>query len=267
MTAAEPPLTTLSRFWLQSHDLFHEAAAAPLAPSSIAASDARRVSGSVSPAFVATGKLFAAYDAARAVSILWQREESHLVADYALLRAVLECAAQAWWVIAPADSDARIRRAARVARDDLGQALSRETKAVKDAGAHDRSRDARARIVPRIEQRLAEIEDALSNADVQLNPAHAKRTKLDLHEVLHEAEGLIDGVGPLEATLNWAMLSSLSHGSLASILQSVNIEEDLDGMRTMAADPEQIATLALTVTPVLHAGHDRWQKYSAPTMP
>ena len=267
VTAAEPPLTMLSRFWLQSHDLFHEAAAAPLAPGSIAASDAQRVSGSVSPIFVATGKLFAAYDAARAVSTLWKREESHIVADYALLRAVVECAAQAWWVITPADSDERIRRAARIARDDLGQALIREKHAVTDAGAHDLSREARARNIPQIERLLAAVADAMLAAGVQLEPTHERKRKLDLHEILHEAEGLIDGVRPLEVTLNWAMLSSLSHGSLTSIQLSVFIDEGLDGTRTMTADPNQIATLALSVTPVLRAAHDNWQKYSARVMP
>lgn len=266
MTAAEFPLTTLSQFWLESHDLFHAAAAAALDSSSVRASDAQRVPGFMSPGSIATGKLFAAYDAARAVSTLWKREESHIVADYALLRAVVECAAQAWWVIAPADSDEKIRRAARIARDDLRVALIREKKAVKDAGAHDLSREAHARNIRPIEHRLEVITHALSEAGIQLEPAHEKEQKLALHEILLEAEGLIDGVRPLEVTLNWAVLSSLSHGSLTSIQLSVTIEEDLDGTRTMTANPDYIASLALSVTPVLHAAHDSWEKYSARVM-
>ncbi|WP_127887438.1 hypothetical protein [Rathayibacter festucae] len=267
MDITEPSLTVLSKFWLNSGDIFREAAASPLQSSSAAAADALQVVSFLSPASVASGKLLASYDAARAVSLLWQRQESHLVADYALLRAVLECAALAWWVIVPTDSEERVRRAARVIRDDLGQALIREKSAVKDAIDHKMVRETRAAIIPRIEERLDRVTASLSAAGIQLKEADAKKTRLDLHAILHEAENCIEGVRPLDFTLSWAILSSLSHGSLEAMMQSADVEVDTTGVRFIAADPEQVAAYALGITPLLHAGHDRWNEYCAPLVP
>jgi hypothetical protein len=39
-----------------------------------------------------------AYDAARAAVLLWRENETHVVADYALIRVIIEAAALSWWI-------------------------------------------------------------------------------------------------------------------------------------------------------------------------
>lgn len=74
-----------------------------------------------------------AYDGARAAAVLWRGGEVHVIADYSLLRVVVENAALAWWVLQGTDRDDRMHRAFRVVTDDLTWASKRENFAVAHA--------------------------------------------------------------------------------------------------------------------------------------
>ncbi len=68
-----------------------------------------------------------------------------MIADYSLLRVVVENAALAWWVLQGTDREDRMHRAFRVVIDDLTWAIKREKFAVDHAETRKVERRDRAR--------------------------------------------------------------------------------------------------------------------------
>lgn len=254
----DPGLGALSRFWLIAGALYAQSAK-PLPGSTAEADESVRI-GRESPPFVASGKMSAAYDAARALSLLWQEGHVHMVADYALLRAVTECAVVAWWITTAEDADERARRAFRVAVDDLRQARNRETFNVKNATT-DHGLRIRTETLARVEAELARIRDEMRQSAIVVDDAFLEGQPLRMGPLLVEAERTIEDADDLEFSLLWSVSSTAAHGSLTAAEQ-LSVRTDAETGTIAVTNPSTVMVFAHAAAKLLNAARTSYDRYS-----
>lgn len=257
------PLQVRAAAWLQGVEDFTTSSVRLPTAGSARGDDYGRTRDYLDPAYIASGKLGAAHDAARALSLLWSAGHVHHVADYALLRTIIECAGAAWWVLEAPSAQLRFVRAYTIARDDLESARGRENLAVKFAQT-DEGRSKRADVVDRINRRLTQAEADMRSAGFGDEPIVQKWRRFELVEVLREAQQRLPAPD-LGFTLAWSLLSSLSHGSPTSILGFADTDPsdpDLVPQRHIGTNPDSVEDLAAAVDVLFRAANRRWYRYS-----
>lgn len=260
---SEHPLLQRADRWLQGvHDFVASSSRLPTQGSERAA-DYGTVADYLDPANVASGKLGAAHDAARALCLLWAAGHVHHVADYALLRTVIECAGASWWVLEEHSPRSRFVRAYSVVRDDFESARGRENLAVKFATTPE-ARAKRNLVVGRINQRIRAAERDMTSAGFGDEPIVRKWERFKLPEILRDAQQVLPAPD-LGFTLAWSMLSSLSHGSPTSILDFASTESESPAVvpqRHIGSNPDRVEDLAAAVDVLLKAANREWFRYS-----
>lgn len=258
VTDARETLLRLARFWLTAGDGLREHQLDPH-PHSAAGFDHSNRIGKESPPWVASGKLMAAYDGARAAALLWRAGEVHLLADYALLRVVVEGAGVAWWITSARDPVERALRSFRVALDDLQQAQRREQFAVSNAVTMT-GRSKRQQALDGVNRELERLQTEASRAGLPVSERIQKKP-LSMPSLMIEAERTIDGASDLGFSLLWSIASTSAHGSLTAVEQ-LSLRSDLDEM-TALTNPNTIATFALEAAHLLKAAHASWIRYAS----
>lgn len=260
-------LRELGQRWRSAVDSYLPTTALPAAPGTPYGDDMARI-GSVDsdlvPGVVASAKLMAAYDSARALSVLWASGHVHLHADYALLRSVLENAGVAWWLLqSNAGQDERLRRAYRIVGDDLRSAQGRENLAKRKAITLPiRVRHHREAIV--INRRISAIEGAMRTLGLGYLPEVKKWPRFEmLTEVLQPAQNHHRKQVPdLAFTWPWGMLSSLAHGSMTSMMGVSNIT-DVDGQSIVRLNVDNLFMFARLTSRLLLSAAQGWYRYAA----
>jgi hypothetical protein len=226
--------------------------------------DNQRIAGELTPGFIASQKMTFAYDALRAVALLWQSGAVHFVADYALFRTAVECSVQAWWVLAPDVSEERVRRAVRIMMDDLVRARSRENTAVKIALSEE-SRDKRNAVVDNINKHITNLERAFDDTGIAWAEGIRRHSQLDMLNLLQEAQESIEKIPDVGLTLLWSMLSSLAHGSPSSVnqLSSTNGRMELpDRVAYLTNDADTVLQFATSTFQLVDVVDGLWWSYS-----
>lgn len=258
------PLHQLGEVWLRFGERFLATSASlPETGSQFYPDQAR--ARDFNPGMISSSKLASAYDAARALSLLWHAGHVHLVADYALLRAVLECSAQVWWILAAPDADERIRRSYRVVIDDLRQALNRENNAVRLA-LEEESREKRRAVARRVNITMTDRLRAFRESGVPATPDTDRPRNLEMLSLLQEAQEAMPDVPDVGFTLLWSMLSSLAHGSPTSVEQAASSGPRPPGLSPqvgyLESDPEMVLQFASSTAVLLKAADDMWRRYA-----
>lgn len=257
------PLLIRGARWRQGVDDFATSSQRLPTRGSERGEDFGRTKDYLDPAYIASGKLGAAHDATRALALLWSAGHVHHVADYALLRTIIECAGAAWWVLESPSAQSRFVRAYTIARDDLESARGRENLAVKFAQT-DEGRSKRAAVVDRINQRLHQAETDMRSAGFGDEPIVQKWKRFELVEVLRDAQQRLPAPD-LGFTLAWSMLSSLSHGSPTSILEFADTDPGdpaLVPQRHIGTNADNVEDLAAAVDVLFRAANRQWHRYS-----
>ncbi|WP_146245649.1 hypothetical protein [Curtobacterium sp. MCLR17_055] len=264
--AVDDKLVELGRRWRVAVDAYLPTTAVFPAAGTAYGHDMARigpVDSDLVPGVVASAKLMAAYDSARALSILWTARHVHLHADYALLRSVLENAGVAWWLLqSDASQDERLRRAYRVVGDDLRSALGRENLAERLAITlpirvrHHREANA-------VKRRISEIERAMRMLGRGGLPEVKKWKRFEmLTEVLLPAQIHHRKLVPdLAFTWPWGMLSSLAHGSMTSMMGVSNVVE-VDGQHVVHLNVDNLFMFARLTSRLLLSAAQGWYRYT-----
>lgn len=200
-----------------------------------------------------------AYDGARAAATLWQAREVHVIADYALLRVVVEGAVLAWWISSEPDPNERARRAYRVALDDLTNARNREQAAVRNAQT-DEGREKRGAALAGVLRELDRLTGAVRDSRIAIEEQLLTPRLLKMPSLLVEAERRIDGAGDLGYSLLWSITSTTAHGSLTAVEQLSNMSNT--GEPVAMSDPDTVGQFAAQAAHLLHAAHDTWNRYA-----
>lgn len=260
-------LKELGRRWRVAVDAYLPTTAAPALPGTPYGDDMARVSpvdSDLVPGVIASAKLMAAYDSARALSVLWEEGHVHLHADYALLRSVLENAGVAWWLLqSNASQDERLRRTYRVVGDDLHSAQGRE-KAAERMSITLPSRAQHYRDAIAANRRISDVERAMRTLGLGDLPEVRRWRRFEmLTEVLQPAQiHLRKYVPDVAFTWSWGMLSSLAHGSMTSMM-GVSTVTNVDGQPIVQLNIDNLLRFAkLTSSLLLSAAHG-WYRYTA----
>lgn len=258
------PLHLRADRWLQAVEDFHTSSSRLPTSGSPRAEDFGKIQDTLDPAYIASGKLLAAHDAARALSLLWNAGHVHNVADYALLRTIIECAGAAWWILEGRTPRSRFVRAYVIARDDLESARRRETQSVRYART-DEGREKRTAVVNRVNQLITRSEKAITDAGYGDERVVQKWVRFDLSEtVLKKAQEHL-GQPDLTFTLAWSLLSSLAHGSITSVIGFADTTPpDASDVpqRFVGTRPESVQDLAAAVDILFQAANREWFRYS-----
>ena len=258
------PLQVRADRWLQAIDDFHASSSQLPLPGSARAADFGKIQDTLDPAYTASGKLLAAHDAARALSLLWNEGHVHNVADYALLRTIIECAGSAWWILEDHTARSRFVRAYVIARDDLESARRRETQAVRYART-EKGRTKRTAVRNRLDKLITRSQKAIAAAGYSDEPVVQKWARFDLTEtVLKGAQERLKQPD-LSFTLAWSLLSSLGHGSLTSIVGFADTTPPDNSevpQRFIGTNPDSVEDLAAAVDVLFQAANREWFRYS-----
>jgi hypothetical protein len=256
-------LAATSRLWLGAGKRLREHDSDPTVASTANSDHLSRIMPE-SPPWVASGKLMAAYDAARAAGVLWRAGEVHLVADYALLRVIIEAAALSWWITSAPTAADRVTRAYRVTVDDLTSAVARETAAVKHAQTPP-AREKRAEAGVRAAAERNRVIGAMRDSAIEIPARYLKgETSLRMIRLLVYAEQHIPAAGDLGYSLLWSITSNSAHGSLSAVSQ-LSTPAQRAGEPLVYSNPESVATFALQTAHLLNAAHKSWNRYAGHT--
>lgn len=259
-------LVILGRKWLRYVDAFLPVTALPAEPATFYGQDFKRVGPpdlNLVPGVVASHKLLAALDAARALAMLWEDGHVHVHADYALLRSMLENAGSAWWLLEEGVSqDDRIVRAYKISRDDLQSARGREERAVKWS--------VKPEVAARHQSQVNEINRQISSLDRRMRklglgnvPAVKKWAAFHhLEEVLLPAERKLAPHNDVAFTWSWGIFSSLAHGSPSSVI-GVSDVQVVEGTPVVHVDVQRLFMFAGVVDRLLGTAVQSWFRYTA----
>jgi hypothetical protein len=251
-------LSTLANFWLEAGELYRERDSEAHAGSDAHEDHARRIMRE-SPPWIASGKLMNAYDGARAAATLWRGGEVHIIADYALLRVIVESAVLSWWVTSAFAPEERARRAYRIVVDDLTNAIRRERYAVEKATTEE-GKSQRAGAQARASHRLEAAFAALKASDLDAPADYFKEGTLSMRSLLVEAERTIEGAGDLGYFLLWAIASTSAHGSLSAVEQLSLAGSDAGPVAL--SNPDTVFEFAAQAAHLLKAAHLSWNSYA-----
>ncbi|MBX3196430.1 MAG: hypothetical protein KF727_15200 [Microbacteriaceae bacterium] len=252
------PLAAISTLWLRAGQLLTEQDAVVERGSSAQHDHEHAAVRPETPPWIVTGKLMSAYDGARAAAVLWREREVHVIADYSLLRVIVENAALAWWVLQGTGSEGRMHRAFRVVTDDLAWAIKRETFAV----AHARTAEGRKKRSGALAGATRELERVTTAFRTSLpgrQDSFYTPRRIEMAKVLVEAESSIPETGDLDYSLLWWIASTSAHGSLSAVRQLAQPGEA--GEASLYPDAESVAAFAARAAHLLHTAHASWNVY------
>lgn len=159
-------------------------------------------------------------------TLLKDAQMMHMYAPYSLVRAAVENACAAVWLLAPDDRAERIRRRLRFAALDI-----KGGEAVKElVGTPGRPRSEEAR--------LEELREIARRRGV--DPKSAVR-RVTYGEIVEAAGETMSG-GKVPFVLTWKMCSAIAHGDLWATINMVNREE-------IPGAPPGLAHLKITANP------------------
>lgn len=252
------PLAAVSRLWLRAGQLFTERDSVAEHGSTAQHDHDHAAVRPETPPWIVSGKLMSAYDGARAAAVLWREGEVHMIADYSLLRVVVENAALGWWVLQGSDRDDRMRRVFRVVIDDLTSAIRRE----KFAVAHARTAEGREKRSGALVGAARELERVTTAFRASLpgreESFYAPR-RIEMAKVLVAAESTISDTDDLDYSLLWWIASTSAHGSLSAVQQLAQPGEP--GQASLYPDAESFGAFAVRAAHLLNAAHASWNVY------
>lgn len=252
------PLAAISRLWLRAGQLFTERDAV-VEPESRAQHDHDHAAvRPETPPWIVTGKLMSAYDGARAAAVLWREGEVHVIADYSLLRVVVENAALAWWVLQGTDRDDRMHRAFRVVTEDLTWAIKRENFAVAHARTAE-GREKRSGALAGATRELERVTTAFRSSLPGREDSFYTPRRIEMAKVLVSAESTVPDTSDLDYSLLWWIASTSAHGSLSAVRQLAQPGEA--GQASLYPDAASVEAFAARAAHLLHAAHASWNVY------
>jgi len=248
-------LQELSRHWLDTRDAFRDVIeTGPPQPGSAFAADLGLVLAKESTLPQAAAMLNYAFDSADVLERMWHVPVHHVPSDYVLMRAMVDNAIRAIWLVDPDDQRERLTRAWRLARDAPMRSKARATVMLKE--------DPQRSIADELKATAANAKTYIADLDAAFNKALGT---LPTPRFLQAADFIAATERqPLHAGIDggvarfWSQLSELVHGSIASTEYRMIAHPPEGHVRLTRANVDDIALAAGLVTRILDGALDRF---------
>lgn len=191
------------------------------------------------------------FDASDTLAVLWHQEVHHVPSDYVLMRTMVDSALRVIWLLDPDDTQERVGRAWRLARD--APARSKLASETMLKGAHNRpSADSARTAAQNASCALTSIDAKFRDAGIATPPLQLVKPE----ETIPVAEAKPFHVGrDGDVQRLWSQLSELVHGSAVPVRFRQNVE---DGKARPNVD--HIAKAASLVTRLVEAALDQFHE-------